>query len=227
MVLGLGRRSLGGSAIALVGGWLSYRAVRGQTHRFRASESDAATGGERRDAGAVAGDRQDPESSADQPTVAKSVTIGTPADELAELLRDPETLDRIVGRFAEVSSAGDDRQRWTARGPLDRSLSWETRVVAADSGERLRWESVDGRAPFDEWSASFRPAPGDRGTEVTFRVHLDPPGGRLGDAATERLGVVPESLVGAALDRFKSLAETGEIPTLERNPSARGTGDLV
>jgi hypothetical protein len=41
------------------------------------------------------------------------------------------------------------------------------------------------------------------------------------------LGVVPETLASRALDRLKSLAETGEIPTLDRNPSGRGRGDLV
>ena len=41
----------------------------------------------------------------------------------------------------------------------------------------------------------------------------------------QRLGVVPESLAGTVLDRFKRLAETGEIPSLETNPSGRGKGD--
>jgi hypothetical protein len=39
--------------------------------------------------------------------------------------------------------------------------------------------------------------------------------------------VVPKMAVGNALRRFKSLVETGEIPTLDRNPSARGSGDAV
>jgi hypothetical protein len=43
----------------------------------------------------------------------------------------------------------------------------------------------------------------------------------------KRLGFVPRTITGEALDRFKSLAETGEIPTLERNSSARGSGDRL
>jgi hypothetical protein len=42
-----------------------------------------------------------------------------------------------------------------------------------------------------------------------------------------RLGVVPDALASKALHRFKSLVETGEVPTLEANPSARGKGDLL
>lgn len=202
---GLRRRSLGGAAAALVGGLLAYRAVGGRNRLRRAL-----------------GRREN----ADPVTVSRSVTVGEPAEELTERLRDPETLARVVGGFADVAAAGENRQRWTVEGPMDRSRSWETRLVE-DADEGLRWEAVDDGALFEEWSASFEPAAGDRGTRVTFRVAFDPPGGRLGDAALKRLGVAPEVVVAGALDRFKSLVETGTIPTLEENPSARGRGDLV
>jgi len=48
-----------------------------------------------------------------------------------------------------------------------------------------------------------------------------------GDAAFERLGVVTDPPLTEALRRFKSLAETGDIQTLDPNTSARGEGDLV
>lgn len=217
LVFGLRRRSLAGTAIALVGGWLSYRAISGRGRPSRESGVNTAGGRERSGSGTPA----------DPPTVERSITIGRPAGELSELLRDPENLGPIVGHFAEVTAAGEDRHRWVVRGPLDRDLSWETRIVEEQSGDLLRWEPVDGGALFDEWSVSFRPAPGERGTEVTLRVRFDPPGGALGSAGMERLDVVPRTLVGTALDRLKSLAETGEVPTLDRNPSARGKGDLL
>jgi hypothetical protein len=43
----------------------------------------------------------------------------------------------------------------------------------------------------------------------------------------EPLGTVPATLAEKALDRFKSLAETGEVLTVERNSSARGSGDRI
>ncbi|QSX00267.1 SRPBCC family protein [Haloterrigena alkaliphila] len=206
VAFGLRRRSIGGTVVALAGGFLSYRTLSGSL-----SESGGAH------------------------PVERSVTIGKPADELTELVRDPENLERIVGEFAEVTETGDDRYEWRATGPLDRELSWEMESTADEPGERLRWETVDGvssglggsGALFDAWSLSFDEAPGDRGTEVTLEVRFDPPGGSVGSAAVERLEVVPESLVGTALDRFKSLAETGEVPTTANRPSARGRGDLL
>ncbi|WP_207586331.1 cyclase [Halomontanus rarus] len=128
---------------------------------------------------------------------------------------------------SEGRGDGEKRYRWTADGPLDRQLAWETAIVDERPGEFLRWETLEGARIPHTGTIRFRPAPGDRGTEVTFGVHVDPPGGAVGDAIMSRTNLVPKTLVGTALRRFKSLAETGEIPTLERNPSGRGSGDLV
>jgi len=214
VALGLRRRSLGGAAIALVGGWLSARAVWGLVRPDRDPSAAAS--------------QSDPEPADEPLTVAESITVAKSPDELAELLRDAETLSRIAGPVAKVESAGEDRQRWTVDGPLDRQFSWETRTTEdSEDDERLRWESVDGSALFEEMTVDFRESPGDRGTIATLRLELAPPGGEVASAALERVDVVPESLGGVALDRFKSLAETGEIPTTDANPSARGRGDLV
>lgn len=200
LALSLRRRSLGGAA-AVVVGWLVYRRLE-----------------DRRDDRGVPADATETE---------RSITIGKPADELYEAWRDPERLTQIVGRVADASTESEDRVRWTARGPLGRDVTWETRIAEERPGEYLRWESVEGATVAGEGSVRFRPAPGDRGTEVTLRLRFDPPGGALGDTAMARLGVVPDALAMKALRRFKSLAETGEIPTLEGNPSARGEGDVL
>jgi uncharacterized membrane protein len=160
-------------------------------------------------------------------TVERSVTVGKPADELYDLWRDPEQLNRVLGDSVEVTAEGEDRQRWTVEGPAGRSVEWETRTVEDRPGEVLRWESVEGSRLSSEGSVHFDSAPADRGTQVTLRLRFDPPGGALGGAAMNLLGIVPETLASKALDRFKSIAETGEIPTLDRNPSGRGRGDVV
>lgn len=209
LVLGLRRRFLVGAAMALAGGWLLSRAFgTGPTTDREGRDAESTT------------DR-------DGATIERSITVGESPDELYEFVRDPENLDRIVGPVADVTSSGEDRHRWSVEGPLGRTLSWETEIVEEQPGESLRWEAVDGSLVSADGSIDLRPAPGDRGTRMTLRARVDPPGGRYGAAALERLDIVPESLVGAALDRSKSLVETGEIPTTARSPSARGKGDLV
>ncbi|WP_306052421.1 SRPBCC family protein [Natronococcus wangiae] len=217
LVRGLRRRSLGGAASAAVGAGLLYRGVNGRSRLYRALGVDTADGRAELDADATTG----------KPSAKRSITVGEPAEELDEFWRDPGQLSRILGDFASVSSIDEDGHRWHVRGPLDRRVEWQTQIVEDRPGELLRWESLDGAVVPHEVTIRFEPAPGDRGTEVSLEIRYDPPGGSLGDAAMERLGVVPETVAGETLRRFKSLVETGEIPTLEKNPSARGEGDLV
>lgn len=214
VTLGLRRRSPGGAAAAVAGGWLLYRSALGTG---RLSRALGAGGRGRGETGAPA----------DAPEVERTITVGRPADELYPYWREADRLARVVEPFADVVSTGDDRQRWAVRMPTGRTMAWNARIVEDRPGEFLRWESLEDASMPNEGSVRFRPAPGDRGTEVTLRLRFDPPGGALGDAAAERLGFAPDALAGTALRRFKSLAETGEVPTLERNPSARGRGDLV
>lgn len=217
LVRGLRRRSLRGAATALVGGWLLARALGGNTRVERTLRSLTEI-----DRG-----KADRTEAADATAVSRSITVGRPADELYEAWRDSEQFSQVMGHFAEVTSPDEDRYRWTVHGPRGRDVSWETRIVEAEPGEFLRWETPAGATVPNEGSVRFRPAPGDRGTEGTLSLDFDPPGGAVGNAALERLDIVPKTLTGTALDRFKSLVETGEIPTLEGNPSARGEGDLL
>lgn len=216
LLAGLRRRSPGGWLTALVGGLLVLRGLRGHSPLYEALDVDTAElepGGDGESAG---------------PTeVERSVTVGRPAEELDDLWRDPVQMNRVVGDSVDVRSAGEDRQRWTVQAPLGRQYSWEMRLVDDEPGEHLRWESPPDATVPTEASVRFREAPADRGTVVTLRVSFDPPGGAVGAATVDRLGIVPKALVGTALARFKSLAETGEIPSIDRNPSGRGRGDTV
>ncbi|SFG61001.1 Uncharacterized membrane protein [Halopelagius inordinatus] len=217
LVFGVRRRTLPGTFAALVGGWLLHRSVPGRSPLPDAFDDgdDAEDGEDESEAAPVETD------------VKRTITVGKPADELYEMWRDPEQLSRVMGHFADVSPVDEDRFHWTVSGPFGRDMEWKTRFVESHSGEFLRWESLEDAAVANEGSVRFESAPGDQGTEVTLRLRFDPPGGRLGRAAMEFAGFVPAVLAKKALHRFKSLAETGEIPTLESNPSARGRGDLI
>lgn len=219
LVLALRRRSRASALLALVGGWLVYRSAGGNELRARTALKSAATGQERHEPGAPA----------DAMEVERSITVGKPADELYELWRDPEHLAHVMEHFADVEQSADDEdlQHWSVRGPLGRAVSWDARIEEDRPGEYLSWKSLEGADLPNEGSVQFEPAPGDRGTEVTVYFRFDPPGGAVGNAAAKRLGIVPETVALKSLRRFKSLAESGEIPTLEKNPSARGSGDKI
>jgi uncharacterized membrane protein len=208
---GLSRGSPGGLVLALLGGSLAYRGATGHCHLYQALGLSTADDRGRRDAGAPA----------DAAEVERSISIGKPADDLYRSWREPRNLSRIMGHFAEVTPLDGSRAHWAVRGPMGRRIEWDSRVVDDRPGEVLRWESLPAADLPNEGSIRFRPAPGDRGTEVTLRVDFDPPGGALGRAAMRLLGVAPMLIAEKALRRFKSLVETGEIPTTSHQPAAR------
>ncbi|WP_335998549.1 SRPBCC family protein [Halorientalis halophila] len=210
LVRGVRRRSLRGIGTALAGGWLLTRAIR--------------SGNGKREARGGAGRRG---SSAGSAAVSRTISVGKSADELYEAWRDPETFARVMSHVADVTPSANDRHHWTVHTPYGRAVSWETRIVEDDPGQIVRWATPGDAVVSHEGAVRFREAAGGRGTEMTLTVSFDPPGGALGDAVLKRLGMAPEMLVGQALARFKSLVESGEIPTLEGNPSARGEGDLL
>ena len=160
---------------------------------------------------------------AHEPEVERSLTIERPAEELHGLWRKAETLPRVAGHIAQIRALGDGETRWRVSSPSGRDYEWTMRLVEDRPGEVLRWKAADGAsAPLSDLAVRFRPASGGRGTVVTLRVRVDPPGGMLGGALLELFGgVAPRELLSKSLHYFKSLAETGEIPTTERQPAAR------
>jgi uncharacterized membrane protein len=157
---------------------------------------------------------------AHEPHVQRSITIeDVPAQELYERWRDPDTLRRVMVPFATVEAIDNGRTRWSAGDGLGR---WTMRLSDEQPGEFLRWQAEDGDALIREASVRLHKASGNRGTVVTLHAHLDPPGGMLGRTAAAMLGnSVPGALVSKSLHYFKSLVQTGEIPTTERQPAAR------
>ena len=57
----------------------------------------------------------------------------------------------------------------------------------------------------------FRPAPGDRGTELRVELEYEPRGGAIGAALAKVFGGDPTGQLRHDLRRFKQLVETGEV----------------
>ncbi|WP_198157051.1 SRPBCC family protein [Aquincola tertiaricarbonis] len=159
---------------------------------------------------------------ANEPEVERSITIAMTADALYQRWCDPKTLPQIMSGFAIARPSGDGRMHWRVAGPLGHAYEWDSETVNDRPGEGIGWRSLHGAAVPNEGSVRFRPGPADRGTVATLRFRFDPPGGVLGEAAVKLLARTPLNLAAdGVLRRFKSLVETGEIPTTERQPAAR------
>ncbi len=153
--------------------------------------------------------------------VVRTLSIGASPDALLEAWRDPEVQRQVMGHFADLVESGDGQLRWRANGPLRHVLEWQTREVEFVPGTRVSHRGDHDKGTAVDARLTVRPAPADFGTEATLCVDYRLAGGSLGDAAAKLLGAAPDMLAATALRRFKALVETGEIPSLARNPSAR------
>lgn len=200
--LGFSRRGVGGMLATVAGGALLYRGLTGTCPAYSALEIDTAT---------------------DQPAlhVDQVVTIDRPATDLYRFWRSFENLPTIMPHLLAVSSDGDGRSRWTARGPaiFGGRITWDAELLEDVPNERLAWRSLPGAVVEHVGSVKFEPGP--RGTAVRFASRYVAPAGRVGAWAASLLGHDPQQQIREGLRRFKQLMEVGEIPTTQGQP--RGT----
>jgi uncharacterized membrane protein len=154
--------------------------------------------------------------------VERTITIRQPPEVLYAYFRDPRHVRTIMGSFIDVTGEGA-HLTWTLEAPLGKTLTWDTTFVEERPGEFLRWQSAVGSPLQTEGSLTLGPVQKEWGTVVKLRFRFEPPTG-LARAVANLLHAIPEVAATATLRRFKSLAETGEIPTTEKNPTGRSGG---
>src|SRR3954449_12661598 len=84
------------------------------------------------------------------------------------------------------------------------------------------WQDPEYRSTYIDGldgQVEFKPAPGDRGTEIHVTLSANPPGGRLGEAAAKLTGALPRAKAKDELRRFKQRVETGKGSRREERPS--------
>ena len=207
---GLSRGSLGGVALALVGGVFVYRGATGHCPAFSAlgiSSADEDTGS----ATSVAYGRGI--------RVEKSVTINRDASEIYEFWRKLENLPRFMEHLESVTTYDDKRSHWIAKGPAGKSVEWDAEIINEVPNELIGWRSLEDSEVDNAGSVQFRRAAGGRGTEVRVTMRYDPPGGALGAVVAKLFGEEPGQQVEGDLRRLKSLLEAGEVPTTEGQPT--------
>jgi uncharacterized membrane protein len=94
-------------------------------------------------------------------------------------------------------------------------------VLGTPEEVRRRWQE-DGLRPdyieSHDAAVSFKPAPGDRGTEIHVDLAQAAPGGKPGEMLMKLTGKEPLAKVKDDLRRFKAQFETGVIPRSEGSP---------
>jgi uncharacterized membrane protein len=200
---GLKRRSLAGAALALLGAELAYRGVTGQCPLYHALGINTARDGE----------------VAQRIEIDKAITVNKSPAELYHFWRHLENLPRFMAHLRSVQSTGPRRSHWIANAPMKMTAEWDAEITEERENALIAWRSLEGSHIANEGRVHFQRAPGGRGTEVRVTLTYMPPAGKLGAAIAKLFGEEPGQQLADDLRRFKALMETGEIPTVEGQPS--------
>ena len=150
-----------------------------------------------------------------------SLTINQPVEDVYRYWRNFQNLPLFMSHLEAVCETGERRSEWKARGPMGTTVSWEAEITDEKPNQWLVWRSLPGSQLRTLGSVQFRPAPGNRGTEIIVAMEYEPVGGGAGKALAAMLGRSPERTIKEDLRNFKHIMEAGEIPTTEGQPSGR------
>jgi uncharacterized membrane protein len=200
---GLSRRSSGGLLLAGTGAALAFRGATGHCHVYQSLGVSSASHRERTAVPSGQGIK-----------IEESVTILRSQEELFGFWRRLENLPRVMHHLCSVQELGGNRSHWVAKG-LTGNVEWDAEIITERPNELIGWKSLDDSEVDTAGSVHFRPAPGNRGTEVKVVLSYNPPAGQVGATIAWLAGHDPESQIREDLRAFKRLMETGTVPTTE------------
>jgi uncharacterized membrane protein len=210
---GLKTRSIGGLALAALGGVLLYRGVTGYCGLYDRLGINTACPRRVGFKGLTGVHRGI--------LVVKSVTVSRPVDEVFRFWRDFANFPRFMRHLEKVEVKDDRHSHWVARGPLGTTVEWDAEIFNERPGELIAWRSLPGSEIDHAGSVRFRKAPADRGTEVHVELNYEPPGGRVGASIAWLFREEPRLQIDDDLARFKQVLEAGEIATVAGQPKGR------
>jgi uncharacterized membrane protein len=143
--------------------------------------------------------------------VKTAITVARPVGEVYGFWRNFENLPRFMSHLETVEVLDERQSHWTAIGPAGMKLEWDAEMVEDRPNELISWRSLPGGHVDTAGYVRFRPAPGNRGTEIVVEMRYDPPGGVLGASIAKLFGESGQEVVTRDLQAFKNVLEVGEV----------------
>jgi uncharacterized membrane protein len=135
--------------------------------------------------------------------------------------RDFQNISKFMQGVSNVQLLGDGRSKWKVLLNTGIEASWEVEIIEDQPGVMISWQSLEESEVTSNGAVWFSRAPQNSGTVVSLTQNYSVPGGKLTEILTMLRGEDPDSLTQINLRRLKSFLETGEIPTIEGQPSGR------
>lgn len=161
--------------------------------------------------------------------VSETIIVNRSPEEVYRFWRDLENLPRFMSHLESVQQKGDGRSHWVMKMPggIGMKLEWEAAIVEDEPNKVISWQTLPLSNVQHAGEVRFVPVPGSsgethgRGTQVTVSFRYYPPGGIAGEAFAHLTNSITEQQIREEVRRFKQVMETGEVATIEGQPSAR------
>ena len=144
-------------------------------------------------------------------TLKAIVTVNRPIADVYEFWKNPQYYPQFMTKIESVDLLGGGRTHWKVKAPAGMSVEWDAQIISDRENEEIVWTSTDESNVSNLGRVTFRPAPGDRGTEVQLEISYEPKGGIIGGKVAKLFAGIPKTHVQNDLRRFKQLLELGEV----------------
>ncbi|MBT1701773.1 DUF2892 domain-containing protein [Fulvivirgaceae bacterium PWU20] len=189
--------SLSGIAMTIAGGMLVYRGASGYCMINNAIGRNTAS-------------RKTPAME-----VRGTFTVNKPRAEVYAYWRHLENLPQFMKHLENVTVKDQIHSTWVARIPGGvGSVTWESEITEDRPGELITWSSLPGSTVDNAGEVRFQDAPDNMGTEIRVKITYRLPAGDVGTIAAKLFSPVVENMIKEDLRGFKSILETGEVPTV-------------
>ena len=141
--------------------------------------------------------------------IREAVTINAPADRIYRFWRQLDRLPEVMPHLASVEQLDAKRSRWTAKAFDQVPLTWNAEIINEVPFETIGWKTLPGEAIQNAGSVTFKPVPGNGGTEVRVHLQYAAPGGRAAGWLAKMAGEDPAKLTREGLLALKRQFEAG------------------
>jgi uncharacterized membrane protein len=166
-----------------------------------------------------------PERAKHKNKITVALTIHRPIDEVYAEFQYASRLEKAFKNLEWSKKESPSQERiytWKLRGPKNSAYTGEVKVTEEKENHLISWESLPDSFPALnvqlKGEMRFRPAPGDRGTQVILREKPQPSANLLTKALIQSLYPISEQILRESARRMKQLIETGEIATTQGQP---------
>ena len=141
--------------------------------------------------------------------VHETIEVDAPVEDVYGYWSNFENFPSFMSNIEEVRMTDQDTSHWRVKGPLGKSVEFDSKTTEMNPNRGIGWNTVDGEVMTSGEVRFEETAPGRTQVDVTMN-YADPPGGAVGETVANILSN-PERILKEDLENFASIVERGEL----------------